>query len=97
MHVQVSLTIEISATASLTEMEQQIQEAGQQAMRAALKQAISHWEDQRPSCPHCGEKQRRLEGTVRRSIATTTLSLPGVLASLVSSQRFVRRAERRND
>jgi len=71
MHVQVALTIEISASASLTEMEQQIQEAGQQAMRAALQQAIRHWEDQRPSCPHCGEKQRRLEGTVRRSIATT--------------------------
>src|SRR5438132_3209162 len=71
MHVQVSLIIEIEATASLTEMEQQIQEAGQQAMRAALKQAIRHWEDHRPSCPHCGEKQRRLEGTVRRSIATT--------------------------
>jgi hypothetical protein len=71
MHVQVSLTIEISATASLAEMEQQIQEGGKPAMREALKQAIRHWEDQTPSCPHCGEKQRRLEGTVRRSIATT--------------------------
>jgi len=71
MQVQVSLTIEISATASLTEMEQQIQEAGQQGMREALKQAIRQWEDQTPSCPHCGEQQRRLEGTVRRSIATT--------------------------
>ena len=71
MHVQVSLTIEISATASLTEMEQQIQQAGQQAMREALKQTIRQWEDQTPWCPHCGEKQRRLEGTVRRTIATT--------------------------
>src|SRR6266852_9745565 len=71
MHVQVSLTIEIAATASLTEMEQQIQQAGQQAMREALKRAIRHWEEQTPACPHCGEKQRRLEGTVRRSIATT--------------------------
>ena len=71
MYVQVSLKIEISATASLTEMEQQIQEAGQQAMREALKQAIRHWEELQVSCPHCGEKQRRLEGTVRRSIATT--------------------------
>ena len=71
MHVQVSLTIEIGATASLTQMEEQIQEAGQQAMREALKQAIRHWEDQRGTCPHCGQKQRRLEGTVRRTIATT--------------------------
>jgi hypothetical protein len=71
MHVHVSLTIEIGATASLTQMEEQIQEAGQQAMREALKQAIRHWEDHRGTCPHCGQKQRRLEGTVRRSIATT--------------------------
>jgi hypothetical protein len=70
MQVQVSLTIEIAATASLTEMEQQIQEAGKPPMREALKQTIRQWEDQRSSCPRCGEKQRRLEGTVRRTIAT---------------------------
>src|SRR5215471_15544308 len=71
MQVQVSLKMELAASASFTEMEQQIQEAGRQAMREALKQAIRHWEEQRSSCPHCGEKQRRLEGTVRLSIATT--------------------------
>ena len=70
MHVQVSLKIEIGATASLTQMEEQIQEAGQQAMREALKQAIRQWEDQTSTCPHCGQKQRRLEGTTRRVIAT---------------------------
>lgn len=70
MHVQVSLKLELAATASLTQMEQQIQEAGQQAMREALKQAIRHWEDQHTTCPQCGQQQRRLEGTVRRTIAT---------------------------
>ena len=70
MQVQVSLTIEISATASITEMEEQIQEAGQQAMRQAMKQAIRHWEEQHRACPHCGETQHRLEGTTRRVIAT---------------------------
>ena len=40
MHAQVSLTIEIEASASLTQMEEQIQGAGQQAMREALKQAV---------------------------------------------------------
>ncbi len=70
MQVQVSLTIELAASASLTEMEQQIQAAGQQAMRAALKQAVRQWEDQSLTCPHCGQKGRRLEGTTRRVIAT---------------------------
>ncbi len=70
MHVQVSLKMELAATANLTQMEQQIQEAGQQAMREALKQAIRHWEDQNTTCPYCGQQQRRLEGTVRRMIAT---------------------------
>jgi hypothetical protein len=71
MQVQVSLTIEMAASASLTEMEQQIQEAGRQAMREAMKRAIRQWEDQQQACPHCGGKQRRLEGTTRRVIATT--------------------------
>jgi hypothetical protein len=71
MQVQVSLTLEIGASASITEMEQRIQEAGQQAMREALKQAIRQREEQTPCCPHCGQQQRRLEGTVRRVIATT--------------------------
>jgi len=71
MQVQVSLKIELAATASLTEMEQQIREVGQQAMRETLKQVVRHWEDQQQACPHCGNTQRRLEGTVRRVIATT--------------------------
>jgi hypothetical protein len=70
MQVQVSLTIELDATASLTQMEQRLQEAGRQAMREALKQAIRQWEDHNSVCPHCGGKQRRLEGTMRRVIAT---------------------------
>jgi hypothetical protein len=69
MHVQVSLSIEIGASASIAEMEQRIQEAGKPPMREALKQAVRRWEDQHRVCPHCGEKQRRLEGTMRRMIA----------------------------
>lgn len=70
MQVQVSLKIEIAATASLTQMEQQIQEAGHAAMREAMKQTIRQWEDQHRTCPYCGQEQTRLEGTVRRVIAT---------------------------
>jgi hypothetical protein len=70
MQVQVSLKIEMAASASLSEMEQQIQEAGQQTMREALKQAIRGWEGLHQTCPSCGQQQRRVEGTVRRMIAT---------------------------
>ncbi len=70
MQIQVSLTIEISASARLSEMEEQIQEAGQDAMREALKQAIRRREDQQVCCPKCGHQERRLEGTMRRVIAT---------------------------
>ncbi len=38
MYVTVSLKIELNAKASLTEMERQIQAAGREAMKAALKQ-----------------------------------------------------------
>jgi hypothetical protein len=37
MHVQVSLTLEIAASASLAEMDQQIQEVGKPAMREAFE------------------------------------------------------------
>jgi len=70
MQVQVSLTIELSASANLSQMEQQIQEAGHQAMREAMKRAVRQWEEAHRSCPACGEQHCRLEGTVRRVIAT---------------------------
>lgn len=51
-------------------MDQLIQEAGQQAMREALKQTIRQWEGQQRVCPHYAEQSPRLEGTTRRVIAT---------------------------
>lgn len=70
MQIQVSLKMELAATANVAQMEQQIQEAGHQAMREALKQAIRQWEEQHRVCPHCGDQRSRLEGTTRRMIAT---------------------------
>jgi hypothetical protein len=70
MSIQVSLKLEISATASLQELEGRMQEAGQQAIREGLKQALRQVEDQQTQCPHCGQSQRRLEGTVRRVVST---------------------------
>jgi hypothetical protein len=70
MQVSVSLTVDIEASASISEMEEQIQEAGQQAMRRAMKEAVRQWEDQQGICSYCGQAQGRLEGTTRRVIAT---------------------------
>ena len=68
MHIQVSLMVEIDASASLASMEEQIQGAGQQAMRLALQQAVHQWEQHHRQCPSCGSEQVRLEGTVPRQV-----------------------------
>ena len=78
MQVVVSLMVEIDASAGIQEMESQIQEAGQQAMQQAFKHTIRQWEEAHLTCPHCGARTRRLEGTARRVIATCfgRLSVP---------------------
>jgi len=76
MQIQVSLKIEIAATASIGEMEERLQEAGQEAMRGGLKQAVRQWEESNAVCPHCGSQQHRLEGTMSRVIATVFGRVP---------------------
>lgn len=71
MYVTVSLKIELDANASLTEMERQIQEAGREAMKAALKQAIRQSEEYRQTCPACGSEQQQPQGTKRRVLLTS--------------------------
>lgn len=68
MHIQVSLMVEIDASADLATIEEQIQEAGHKTMRQGLQQAVRHWEQQHRTCPHCGSQQVRLEGTVARTV-----------------------------
>jgi len=70
MQIQVSLIVEISATATVAEIEQQIQTAGQQSMQKAMQQSIRAWEEQHRRCPQCEKNQVRLEGTVRRHLQT---------------------------
>lgn len=71
MQVVVSLTVEFEASAGIKEMEEQIQAAGQQAMRQAMKQGVRQWEETHVVCPSCGTSSCRLEGTARRVIATS--------------------------
>lgn len=71
MYVPVSLKIELDATASLRQMEQQIGEAGRAAMKEALKQAIHQNEEQQKRCPECGSEQVQTQGTKRSVLLTS--------------------------
>lgn len=71
MYVTVSLKIELDATARLTDMERQIQAAGREAMKDALKQAIRQSEDHQKTCPACGSEQQHPRGTKRRVLLTS--------------------------
>jgi hypothetical protein len=62
--------VDLSATASVKQMEEQIQTAGHHWMRRALCEAIRRWEMQHQRCPHCSGSQVRLEGTVARTLHT---------------------------
>jgi hypothetical protein len=71
MYVTVSLKIELDATASLSQMEQQIGEAGRAAMKEALGQAIQWTEEQQKRCPACGSEHVQTQGTKRRVLLTS--------------------------
>lgn len=71
MYVTVSLKIEVDATAPLSQMESQIQEAGREAMKEALKQAIRQSEEEHKQCPRCASQQGRGEGTKTRVVLTS--------------------------
>jgi hypothetical protein len=71
MYVTVSLKIEVDATATLTDLEHQIQEAGRATMQAAFKQVIHQREVQQQTCPACGSGQTRSQGTKRRVLLTS--------------------------
>lgn len=71
MYVTVSLKIEVDATATLSQMEGQIREAGREAMKEALKQVIKANEEQQKSCPACGSEQLKSQGTKRRVLLTS--------------------------
>ncbi len=71
MYVTVSWKIELDASASLSELERQIQQAGREGMKAGLKQALHQREEQAKSCPHCGSEWVHTQGTKRRVLLTS--------------------------
>lgn len=54
MQCSVTIGVELAPEAEVSQMEAAIQEAGRQAMRTALMQAVRCSEAAHPACPHCG-------------------------------------------
>jgi len=71
MYITVSLKIDLDTTANLSQMERQIQDAGREAMKQALAQAIHQSGEQQKSCPECGSEQVQTQGTKRRVLLTS--------------------------
>lgn len=70
MYVTVSLKIEIDASASLSDMENQIQQAGREVMKEALKQTLHQSGEQAKTCPACGSERVQRQGTKCRVLLT---------------------------
>lgn len=70
MQCSVTVVVELAPEAEVSQMEAAIQEAGWQAMRAALRQAVCSYEEAHPACPHCGGVQSQGQGTVTRRVLT---------------------------
>jgi hypothetical protein len=70
MQCSVSITVELDPAAGISGWEQAVQEAGREAMRRALAQAVHVYEQTHPACPHCSSAQSRSQGTVRRRVRT---------------------------
>lgn len=70
MYVTVSLKIELEATATLSQLESQIEEVGRAAMQAALQPVIQQQEALESTCPWCGSDQCHAQGTKRRGLLT---------------------------
>ncbi len=71
MYITVSLKIELDASTTLSQMEEQIQQAGRGVMQAALAQAIRQSEAQAMKCPQCGSERVQTQGTKRRVLLTS--------------------------
>ena len=61
-----SSTLEFDPAAGLSGWEQAVQDAGREALRRALVQAVRTDEQMPPACPHGGRAPSRSQGTVRR-------------------------------
>lgn len=70
MQISVTVQVEITARASLDELEEAVLGAGRQAMQRSLRAAIAGVEARERGCPHCGERAARAAGTGWRLLLT---------------------------
>jgi hypothetical protein len=70
MQCSVSIVVELDPAAGIGGWEQVVQEAGREAMRRLLAQAVRRYEELHPACPHCGSATSQSQGTVRRRVLT---------------------------
>jgi hypothetical protein len=65
-----SMRVELDPVAGVSGWEQAVQDAGREAMRRVLGEAVRAYEQLHRACPHCGHEQSRSQGTVRRRVLT---------------------------
>jgi transposase-like protein len=70
MIVTVSLTVELEARAPLGQLETRIRQAGQEAMKQTMKQAI-HAQEEKRQCPGCGSENAASKGSKPRVVLTS--------------------------
>lgn len=70
MQCSVTIVVELALEADMSQMEEAIQEAGREAMRATLRQAVRGYEGAHAACPHCGGEESQTQGTVSRRVLT---------------------------
>ncbi len=70
MPCSVSITVELDPGVGIEGWEQVVQEAGREAMRRVLAQAVRMYEQLHGACPHCGGGRSQSQGTVRRHVLT---------------------------
>ncbi len=72
MQIEVSLRVELSASADIDEAEAKVLEAGRGAMLKAIGLVCREYEGQVEKCPGCGGEELESEGTQRGIVKLST-------------------------
>ena len=90
MQCSVTIVVELAPEADVCQMETAIQEAGRQAMRAALTQAVRGYETAHAACPHCSGEQAQSQSQSQGTVARVVLTCFGRVVLSLRRQRCLR-------